>query len=311
MEDFEKVNIENKNGNRYIFAAFWGLLIFLIGYVVLGNLEVILILGTNLKTMDPNLLKLITISNQILYILLPALLLSKKYFNDVSDALKVKIPSAKEVSIFIGGLFLMLIVMQGFVNIEAYLLETFSKTNWFVKSIKSTFDFLETNLMDNYTILKPNSIIEIVLVFITVSVIPPLCEEAFFRGFLQSCFNKKFNIFISSFLTAFFFAIIHLNFYGFIVLFSLSLYFSYAVYRSESLFTSMFLHFVNNTFSMIGLLVSGVEDSLSTKTTIKTSTDLYMSISSTFLFAVLFIILILYIEKIYKRKEVQDDMSEV
>ncbi|MEI7595010.1 MAG: CPBP family intramembrane glutamic endopeptidase [Bacteroidota bacterium] len=85
-----------------------------------------------------------------------------------------------------------------------------------------------------------------------MAVIPAIGEELFFRGAIQSLFQKFIkNHHIAIFLTAFLFSAIHMQFYGFIPRFLMGLFFGYLFYWSKSLWLPILAHFTNNFVAVI------------------------------------------------------------
>jgi membrane protease YdiL (CAAX protease family) len=101
-----------------------------------------------------------------------------------------------------------------------------------------------------------------------IAVIPSIGEELFFRGLLQRLFSEWFrNVHIAILITAFLFAAIHLQFYGFLPRMLLGVLFGYIFYWTGSIWIPIFAHFLNNGSAVIisylanrGSVSSGYED---------------------------------------------------
>lgn len=88
---------------------------------------------------------------------------------------------------------------------------------------------------------------------LVIAVIPAIGEELMFRGALQKIFSRWMgNVHWAIFLTAFLFAFIHLQFFGFLPRFLLGLLFGYLFYWSGNIWVPVAAHFLNN--GMIVLL---------------------------------------------------------
>lgn len=84
--------------------------------------------------------------------------------------------------------------------------------------------------------------------------LPALAEELFFRGFLLNVCNGMFkNIHVAIIVTSLVFSVIHLQVLKFIPMFFLALTFGYAVYWTNSIWTSILAHFVNNLLAVAQL----------------------------------------------------------
>jgi membrane protease YdiL (CAAX protease family) len=94
----------------------------------------------------------------------------------------------------------------------------------------------------------------IILVFI-IAVTPAICEEIFFRGYVQRTMERSLGR-KSFIITGVLFGLFHMQPLGLLVLSLLGLLISYFYYRSKSLYPSMTSHFTNNFIALI-LLYSG------------------------------------------------------
>jgi uncharacterized protein len=116
--------------------------------------------------------------------------------------------------------------------------------------------------------LKVNTTGGLLVNLLMIAVIPSIGEELFFRGLLQRLFSEWFrNVHIAILITAFLFAAIHLQFYGFIPRMLLGILFGYLFYWTGSIWIPIFAHFLNNGSAVIisflanrGTVSSGYED---------------------------------------------------
>lgn len=80
-----------------------------------------------------------------------------------------------------------------------------------------------------------------------MAIIPAIGEELFFRGTIQSLFQKSIkNHHVAILITAFIFSAIHMQFYGFIPRFLMGVFFGYLFFWSKSLWLPILAHFTNN-----------------------------------------------------------------
>ena len=100
-------------------------------------------------------------------------------------------------------------------------------------------------------LLKDKSVFIFLLNFITIAILPAICEEWIFRGTLQKFFAEKINIHLAIFFAAVFFSLIHFEFSGFLPRIILGMLLGYVFYISGSLWASIFLHAVNNGAQVI------------------------------------------------------------
>lgn len=94
--------------------------------------------------------------------------------------------------------------------------------------------------------LNVNTFGGLLLNLLIVALIPAMGEEMTFRGVLQQSLTRKTNPHIAIFLSATIFSFIHFQFYGFVPRMFLGIVLGYMFYITNSLWTSILMHFVNN-----------------------------------------------------------------
>lgn len=91
---------------------------------------------------------------------------------------------------------------------------------------------------------------------LTGVIVAPLVEEIFFRGFLFQGFRQRYGWVAALLLSSGIFAASHLDPVSFIPTFVLGAVLGYVYHRSNSLWPSIILHFLNNGFAMCALLAA-------------------------------------------------------
>ncbi len=86
--------------------------------------------------------------------------------------------------------------------------------------------------------------------FLFIALTPAICEEILFRGFALRPLEKAFGAKWAIILTAIAFAIVHLDFVRLVPTFALGLAFGYTAVKTRSIFPSMVLHLLNNSFAL-------------------------------------------------------------
>lgn len=96
-----------------------------------------------------------------------------------------------------------------------------------------------------------NGEIPLVVLIISISIIPAVCEEIAFRGLIMRGFLKRLPPGWSIFLTAVLFAFMHFSLYRFLPTFVLGLVLGYAVWKTGSLLVGIVMHILNNGLVII------------------------------------------------------------
>jgi uncharacterized protein len=268
-------NTENKgdNGNSHssidlnhnlnpiispISAAFIGLFGGFFLYQIVGGVLTLLVFGLEIDKAPVNGLRLMTMAGQILFILLPALLFSKWFYEDVTTVIRFKSSRWIEIGLFVVGLIILIPLLENFSVIQNYLIDKLAASSTTVNSVKNIFDSLNDRLESTYSsLITAHSISEKLLVILVVAAVPAVCEEIMFRGFIQKSFELKLKPFWAILITSIFFGLYHFSPYGLLPLIILGLYFGFAAYKSESIFTSMSLHFLNNFSAIVVFFIAG------------------------------------------------------
>jgi membrane protease YdiL (CAAX protease family) len=99
----------------------------------------------------------------------------------------------------------------------------------------------------------------LIINMLTVGLVAGVCEEVFFRGAIQRGL-EKLGAAISIILTAFLFSIMHVQFERLLGTFILGILIGFLVYRTNSLYSGIFAHSINNT---LGVLVTFAANKLS------------------------------------------------
>ncbi len=284
-----------------IAAAIIGLVGALFLYQIVGGFLTIAIFGMKLENAPVNSVRLMTMAAQILFILLPALVFTKWFYEDVSTIIRFKIPDIAEIGLFSVGIIVLTPLLQYFITIQNYFIELWAKQFVFFHELKSFFDTLNSYVEKAYTgLLTAHSVFEGILIVIVVAVAPAICEEVMFRGFIQRSFEFKMKPFWAALITACFFGIYHFSPYGLIPLISLGFYFGYAAYKSDSIFVPMSLHFLNNFIAVMLFFTIGDDEIMDT--TSVSSADLTSAIIMFFLLLSVFAGVIIFINKYYSKE---------
>lgn len=109
-------------------------------------------------------------------------------------------------------------------------------------------DGLEELAKAQYELMKENSLWVNLLV---IAVLPAICEETLFRGFLLSAFTNGKHPARGILLTGILFGIMHVSLIKFLPITILGIAIAYAVYKTKSIFAGMLIHFLNNGFAVV------------------------------------------------------------
>lgn len=102
------------------------------------------------------------------------------------------------------------------------------------------------------TIMSKNDPLSLLMIFLSIAIIPAICEEVVFRGVLQPLIAKSTrNIHVAIWLTAIVFSLIHMQFYGFLPRVLIGAFLGYLVIWTGSLWPAILAHFANNATAFV------------------------------------------------------------
>jgi membrane protease YdiL (CAAX protease family) len=121
--------------------------------------------------------------------------------------------------------------------------------SWLERTFKPTEELAE--LMTRL-FLDPSSGVPVMVAFLSIAIIPAICEELVFRGVMMPLLAKMTrNIHAAVWITAFLFSLIHMQFYGFLPRMIMGALLGYFVVWSGSLWASILAHFLNNASAFL------------------------------------------------------------
>lgn len=189
---------------------------------------IFLFIGTRVQLWDVNYGVLIT---EFFLILVPPILFLRIFKFDIKKVLRLNNPGVTNL-LLIFGIILFSLPVIGVLNLLNF---------WIIKMIFGKFEVFQAPVSTGSWGL-------LIGVFV-IGVSAGICEELLFRGFIQRGF-ERFGAVKSIFITAFLFGLMHMDFQRFLGTFVLGALLGFLVYKSNSLISGMFAHFVNNSIAV-------------------------------------------------------------
>ncbi len=246
-------------------AAVFALIAVFILYQIGAGTITLLIFGFDLENANHNALRIMTAVGQILLILGPALLFSKLIYNDITRVMRLRMPNRRQIAIFVFGLIILVPLLQSYMYIQNYAFQQLAEASPLVNKIKELMDFFDKLIEESYLILlRPESIVDGVIIVFVVTIVPSFSEEFFFRGFIQTSFELRYRPVTAIIITGLVFAAYHFNPYQLIPLFLIGFYLGFSVYMTDSIVTGIILHFINNLTAVLAFFIFGEEDFVNT-----------------------------------------------
>ena len=224
---------------------------------------------------------------QLMILCLP-LLLAYYIKSDFKKVFSFKLPKFKHLigafSLWIGTYLIVFVIT----NIILYY---FPQNQEIVEGLNNTL-FIKDNLFLNLCI---------------VALMPAICEELFFRGFILTSFKQNRKSYRGAVIASgILFGMMHMDFIRIIPTSILGIAFAYAVCKTNSIGVSMFMHFINN-----GLAVVMTHISSKMLENVETTTATYLSFSQSIVFIALSIIFISVAILLFKEKRTLKESNMV
>ena len=99
--------------------------------------------------------------------------------------------------------------------------------------------------------LNTSSVGMMLVNLLVMALLPAVCEEMMFRGWLQRVLGKSVNYHTAIWVSAFVFSAIHFQFYGFIPRMLIGAALGYLYYYTGSLWAPIVTHFTNNAAAVV------------------------------------------------------------
>ncbi len=183
--------------------------------------------GWQMENLESGLIK-----TQLLLILLPVILILRVSKNDLKQTLRLKKTNFKNYLVAILAavpIIIIVSIITQLINIIYPIPESYLKA------------------MENLLTMSDGGLLRTIII---IAVLPGICEEILFRGFIINGFKKR-GFLSSIVITALLFGIIHLELFKLIPVIIIGIWLGYLVLRTNSLFVPIIAHIINNTLAVL------------------------------------------------------------
>ncbi len=227
-------------------------LIFFLYQIVGGGITLLLSRG-NVTDMDVDLMRWTTLAGQMIFILVPTLLLARARYPDLRNFLRLHVPHYREIVASTIGMFALQQLLQGYLALQ--------DTIPLPPDVQKLVDTFRQMIDQTYRVLvTAKNPLELLLVVVTVALTPAICEELLFRGLVQGSLEQAVGGIRAAVFAGVIFGLYHLNPFSLVPLVILGVYFGYLVYRSGSITVSISAHFFNNFIACVALYLNVDDD---------------------------------------------------
>ena len=233
--------------------AIWSLIGLFLLYQFVGGGITLLLIGGQITADNVTLARVATMVSQILFLLIPTILLAKRQHGIISDVFKWRFPTFLELFLAIVGM----IVLMQIGEIYLFFQSKIPIPQPFVPIIESMKKAIEEAFK---LLIVARSVPEMLFVVLVAALTPAVCEEMMFRGLIQKNFTLAYGHKKGYVLAGTIFGLYHLNPFWVLPLIALGIYFSFLQYRSQTLILPIIVHFINNGAATVGVYFFGSAD---------------------------------------------------
>ncbi|MDX9760156.1 MAG: CPBP family intramembrane glutamic endopeptidase [Bacteroidota bacterium] len=224
-------------------------LVTFVGYQLFGGIITYLLFGVDTAANVAGV-RAVTVVSQLLFLMLPALLLTRFMGWDLREALRLRWPRLRPLFAVVVSVIALQFVVQAWVELQQHVMREYLLPD----ALLPILDLFEDLIEELYgTLLAMHTPVEAFTVWIVIALTPACCEEILFRGAVQYSFEKKMRLRWAFLLAGAIFSFFHLNPVTFIPLTLLGAYFSVLTWRGDSLGYAFAAHATNNTIAVVAL----------------------------------------------------------
>jgi hypothetical protein len=248
--------LERHNISPVLFA-FISLIILFGTYQIVGSLITYLIYGARITPENVDGFRLITMLGQILFLLVPTLLLTKLATFDLKGFLRLNRVSILQSVLAVIGIFSLQLILQVYM--------AFQDKIPLPQSIQPQLNQIKQAIEEAYKVLAGSSNLpEMFFVILVIALVPAFAEEILFRGLVQRSLEKSLNVTRGVIITGLVFGVFHLNPFSFVPLAAIGIYLGFLTSISGSIYSSIIAHFFNNLLAVLALYFGYGDDELIT-----------------------------------------------
>jgi uncharacterized protein len=218
-------------------------------YQGVGGVITILLFGTSLTGGSVTSMRVATLAGQILFLLIPTILLARMRPPGPSYFFRWRMPDIRQLLLACAGVFALQQILQVYLLVQNAIP--------LPGPLQRLVDEIQRMIEETYRLLvTAHSPGELLTVILVAAVVPAICEELLFRGIVQRSLEQEVTGFQAALLTGVIFGAYHLSPFTIIPLAALGVYFGFIVYRTGNILIAMAAHFFNNFIACLAAYYS-------------------------------------------------------
>jgi len=239
--------VERNGFSQWALALLWLVAAFFLFQIVAGVVAVLLItvyegLPPSDSAMDIMMqrLDLVFIGNtagQVLFLGLATLLIVNLHTRKSNGMSFLRVNTGKHNALFIGIAAVLFIAVQPAIWYLGYLNSLLPVPDIFSQMQQSQYEMIENFLRSDGAMI---------IALLHIGVVPAVCEEILFRGYVMRAFEKSWSIWPAIIVSGFLFGLYHVQLANLLPLAALGILLALVTWLSNSIWPAVAAHFVNN-----------------------------------------------------------------
>lgn len=239
---------ERHGFSDWALALIWMVLAFLLFQVTAGVVAAILLItqtGAQLDAAEATEmvfqnLDLVFIGNsagQILFLGLATVFIAKLHTGSDSRSSFLRFKIRKDTARLIGLTAVLIIAVQPLIWFFSWLNSLLPVPQLFENLQNTQMDMIEQYLKGDHSVS---------FTLFHIAVVPAICEEIMFRGYLMRTFQKSWGVWAAILISGLLFGMYHIQLTNLIPLAAIGILLAFLTWVSESLYPAIVAHFINN-----------------------------------------------------------------
>ncbi len=227
-------------------------------YQIVGSVFAFLTLGENMLSRE-NLTatRIIISASQFLFLLFPVVFLNYLRGDKFKTGFLLNKPDMRILALSVLGILVIQPVLQFILIVQNKIIFSLPFDPGILNALKEFSEYLDETVSG---IAVSYGIPELITVIFVIAVTPAVCEELMFRGLILRNLSSSLKPHSAIALTGIVFAVFHFHPFNLIPLIILGVYISLSAYFSNSVYTAIVIHFINNLISALSVFIFGKEN---------------------------------------------------
>jgi hypothetical protein len=227
-------------------------------YQIVGSLFAFFTLGENMFS-PGNLTatRIVVSASQFLFLLFPVVFLNYLRGDKFKTGFLLNKPDIRILAMSVLGILVVQPVLQFILIIQNKIVFSLPFDPDILNALKEFSRYLDDTVSG---IAVSYGIAEFLAVIFVIAVTPAVCEELMFRGLILRNLSSAMKPYTAVALTGIVFAVFHFHPFNLIPLIILGVYISFTAYFSNSVYTAVVIHFINNLISALSVYIFGKEN---------------------------------------------------